>query len=72
MSSDTLVQSTQARRCDFLQRNALPKRNHVCESVPCGGNPEAQRRIEAAIKRGFQTRAGELDLDMMLGDLPNQ
>ena len=32
-------------------------------------NPEAQGRIGAAIKRGFQTRDAELDLASMLGDL---
>jgi enoyl-CoA hydratase/carnithine racemase len=32
-------------------------------------NPEAQRRIQAAMKRGFQTRDAEMDLARMLGDL---
>jgi enoyl-CoA hydratase/carnithine racemase len=32
-------------------------------------NPEAQRRIQAAMKRGFQTRDAEMDLPRMLGDL---
>ena len=32
-------------------------------------NPEAQSRIQAAMKRGFQTRDAELDLARMLGDL---
>ena len=32
-------------------------------------NPEAQTRIKAALKRGFQTRDAELDLARMLGDL---
>ena len=31
--------------------------------------PEAQRRLQAALKRGFQTRDGEMDLARMLGDL---
>jgi enoyl-CoA hydratase/carnithine racemase len=31
--------------------------------------PEAQSRIAAAMKRGFQTRDGEMDLARMLGDL---
>jgi enoyl-CoA hydratase/carnithine racemase len=31
--------------------------------------PEAQRRVAAALKRGFQTRAAELDLGPALGDL---
>jgi len=31
--------------------------------------PEAQRRFQAAFKRGFQTRDGERDLAQMLGDL---
>jgi enoyl-CoA hydratase/carnithine racemase len=34
-------------------------------------NPEAQDRIKAAIKRGFQTRDAEMDLARMLGDLPD-
>ena len=32
-------------------------------------NPEAQSRIQAAMKRGFQTRDGEMDLGRMLADL---
>jgi len=32
-------------------------------------NPEAQRRIQAAMERGFQTRDGEMDLARMLGNL---
>ena len=32
-------------------------------------NPEAQSRIQAALKRGFQTRDAEMDLARMLGDL---
>jgi enoyl-CoA hydratase/carnithine racemase len=31
--------------------------------------PEAQSRIKAALKRGFQTRDAELDLSRLLGDL---
>jgi len=34
-------------------------------------NPEAQRQIQAAMKRGFQTREAEMDLARMLGDLPD-
>ena len=34
--------------------------------------PEAQRRISAAMKRGFQTRDGEMSLPRMLDDLPGQ
>ena len=33
------------------------------------GNPEAQKRIQAAIKRGFQTRDAEMSLGRLLGDL---
>jgi hypothetical protein len=33
--------------------------------------PAAQGRLGAAIKRGFQTRAAELDLARLLGDLPD-
>jgi enoyl-CoA hydratase/carnithine racemase len=33
--------------------------------------PDAQRRIAAAMKRGFQTREAELAVDHMLGDLPD-
>jgi len=32
--------------------------------------PEAQRRIQAAFKRGFQTREAEMDLARLLSDLP--
>jgi enoyl-CoA hydratase/carnithine racemase len=32
-------------------------------------NPEAQSRIEAAMKRGFQTRDAEMNLARLLGDL---
>ena len=35
-------------------------------------NPEAQSRIEAAMKRGFQTRDAEMDLARMLGDLADR
>jgi enoyl-CoA hydratase/carnithine racemase len=33
--------------------------------------PEAQRRFQAALKRGFQTREAEMDLARLLGDLPD-
>jgi enoyl-CoA hydratase/carnithine racemase len=32
--------------------------------------PEAQARLQAALKRGFQTREAEMDLAQLLGDLP--
>jgi len=32
-------------------------------------NPESQNRIQAAMKRGFQTRDAEMALAQMLGDL---
>jgi hypothetical protein len=32
-------------------------------------HPEAQKRNEAAIKRGFQTREAEMSLGRLLGDL---
>jgi hypothetical protein len=35
-------------------------------------NPETQRRFQAAMKRGFQTRDAEMDLARMLGDLGEQ
>ncbi len=35
-------------------------------------NPEAQKRIEAAIKRGFQTREAEMSLGRLLGELADQ
>jgi hypothetical protein len=31
--------------------------------------PEVQRRLQAAMKRGFQTRAGEINLGRLLGEL---
>jgi hypothetical protein len=31
--------------------------------------PEAQGRFQSALKRGFQTRDGEMDLGRLLGDL---
>ena len=34
-------------------------------------NPKAQSRIRAAMTRGFQTRAAEMELALMLGDLPD-
>jgi enoyl-CoA hydratase/carnithine racemase len=33
--------------------------------------PAAQSRVGAALKRGFQTRPAELDLAVLLGELPN-
>ena len=35
-------------------------------------NPEAQSRIQAAMKRGFQTRDAEMALARMLGDLTDR
>ena len=35
-------------------------------------NPEAQRRIQAAMARGFQTSEGEIALGRMLGDLSDR
>ena len=40
--------------------------------VELGGQPETQIRMEAAMKRGFQTREAELDLNRMLGELVEQ
>jgi len=37
-----------------------------------GSQPETQSRIEAAMKRGFQTRDAEMDLDRMLSELVEQ
>ena len=37
--------------------------------LDCVRNPEAQDRIKAALKRGFQTRDAEMDLARMLSDL---
>jgi enoyl-CoA hydratase/carnithine racemase len=37
--------------------------------LDCVRNPEAQNRIKAAMKRGFQTREAEMNLPRMLGDL---
>jgi hypothetical protein len=38
-------------------------------SADSSARPEVQRRLRAAIERGFQTRVGELTLDRVLGDL---
>jgi hypothetical protein len=35
-------------------------------------DPEYQRRMQAAMQRGFQTREAELDLAGLLGDLPTE
>jgi enoyl-CoA hydratase/carnithine racemase len=35
-------------------------------------DPEAQKRIQAAIERGFQTRDAEMSLDQLLGDLADR
>jgi len=37
--------------------------------LDCARNPESQRRTETAMKRGFQTRNAEMNLDRMLGEL---
>lgn len=39
--------------------------------LDCVREPEAQNRIKAAMKRGFQTREAEMDLPSMLVDLPD-
>jgi enoyl-CoA hydratase/carnithine racemase len=35
-------------------------------------NPEAQQRIQAAVKRGFQTREAEMTLGLLLGNLTDR
>jgi hypothetical protein len=35
-------------------------------------NPQAQKRFQAALKRGFQTRDAEMDMARMLGDLADR
>jgi hypothetical protein len=35
-----------------------------------GGAPPRQSRIQAAFRRGFQTRDAEMDLARSLGELP--
>ena len=40
--------------------------------LDCARNPESQRRTETAMKRGFQTRNAEMNLDRMLGELVQQ
>ena len=37
--------------------------------LDCARNPESQGRTETAMKRGFQTRNAEMNLDRMLGEL---
>ena len=39
--------------------------------LDCARKPEAQNRIKAAMKHGFQTREAEMDLPSMLVDLPD-
>jgi len=39
--------------------------------LDCVRKPEAQNRIKAAMKRGFQTREAEMDLPTILVDLPD-
>ena len=36
------------------------------------GKPEARRQLQAAFKRGFQTREAEMSLGRMLGDLSDR
>ena len=40
--------------------------------LDCARNPESQRRTETAMKRGFQTRNAEMNLDRMLSELIQQ
>jgi enoyl-CoA hydratase/carnithine racemase len=40
--------------------------------LECARSPEAQSRIQTAMKRGFQTRDAEVDLARMLGDLDGE
>ncbi len=37
--------------------------------LDCARTPESRARTETAMKRGFQTRSAEMDLDRMLGEL---
>jgi hypothetical protein len=67
----------QRRRCRHGQgpRHAIalaPLENFRRDSDLFGEgarNPEAQRRFQAALKRGFQTRDAEMDLAGLLGGL---
>jgi enoyl-CoA hydratase/carnithine racemase len=40
--------------------------------LECGRNPEAHSRLQAAMTRGLQTRAAEMDLGLMVGELANR
>ena len=40
--------------------------------LDCAHNPESQRLTETAMKRGFQNRNAEMNLDCMLGELVQQ
>jgi enoyl-CoA hydratase/carnithine racemase len=44
-------------------------RRDSAQFLELGSQPETQRRIDTAMKRGFQTRNAEMDLDRMLGEL---
>jgi enoyl-CoA hydratase/carnithine racemase len=37
--------------------------------LECNRNPEAQSRVQAAMRRGLQTREAEMALGLMVGDL---
>ena len=52
-------------------RSLSPRPRTSVTTGDCVRDPRVQSRIAAALKHGLQTRAGELALARMLGDLPD-
>src|SRR5262245_8246093 len=63
--------SLRSRIASMLSRSRWLKTSVVDSDLFGEGSrdPEAERRFQAALKRGFQTRNAEVDLAGLLGDL---